>query len=50
MASPEMMTLFDDLPILIRIVLLISSALILVVGAGLVRRMVKALFGRRDRA
>ena len=43
------MTFFDALPILIRIVLLISSALILVVGAGLFWRMVKALFGRKDR-
>jgi hypothetical protein len=43
------MTLFDDLPVLIRIVLLISSALILIVGAGLFWRMVKTLFGKEDR-
>ena len=42
------MTFVDDLPILIRIVLLISSALILVVGAGLFWRMLKALFGKKD--
>lgn len=43
------MTFFDDLPVLIRIVLLISSALILIVGAGLFWRMVKSLLGRQDR-
>ncbi len=44
-----MMPIFDDLPIIIRIVLLISSALILVVGAGLFWRMVKTLIGKKDR-
>ena len=43
------MTFFDDLPILIRVALLISSALIPVVGAGLFWRMAKSLLGRQDR-
>lgn len=44
-----MMPVFEDLPFIIRIVLLISSALILIVGAGLFWRMVKALFAKDDR-
>ena len=44
-----MMPVFDDLPIIVRIVLLISSALILAVGAGLFWRMVKAMFGKKER-
>ena len=43
------MNFVDDLPVLIRIVLLVSSALILIVGAGLFWRMVKSLLGRQDR-
>ncbi|MDE3000793.1 MAG: hypothetical protein OXU79_17095 [Gemmatimonadota bacterium] len=42
------MPVFDDLPVIIRIVLLISSALVLVVGAGLFWRMVKALFEKKN--
>ena len=44
-----MMPVFEDLPFIIRIVLLISSALILIVGAGLFWRMVKALLAKDDR-
>ncbi len=40
---------FVDLPILIQVILLIFAVLILLVGASLVRRMVKALFGKKDR-
>lgn len=43
------MPIFEDFPVVIRIVLLISSALILIVGAGLFWRMVKALFAKNDR-
>ena len=43
------MPIIDDLPIIIRIVLLISSALVLIVGVGLFWRMVKALFAKKDR-
>jgi len=43
------MPLFDELPAIIRIVLLISSALVLIVGAGLFWRMIKTMFGKKDR-
>ncbi len=40
---------FADLPVLIQIVLLISAVLILLICAGLIWRMVKALFAKKDR-
>jgi hypothetical protein len=43
-----MFPFFDDLPLLVRVVLLISAVLVLVVGAGLVWRMVKAVLGRKN--
>ena len=48
-APLDMLPFFDDLPILIRMVLLISAVLVLVVGAVLVWRMVQAVLGRKDR-
>ena len=47
-APLDMFPFFDDLPLLVRMVLLISAVLVLVVGAGLVWRMVKAVLGRKN--